>query len=112
MRPLNDRTPRIGVRFADGRVGGRTPLRIAITQRTAGIPRDEDDIPTEPFVGMASSGGGSSGRWGAVWVFPLPPAGPLEIFVALPSVGLGEASTTVDGSALQAVAEEARVIWT
>jgi hypothetical protein len=44
-------------------------------------------------------------------VFPLPPEGPLEIHVALPPPASGEISTVVDGSAVRAAAERARVIW-
>jgi hypothetical protein len=95
---------RIGVRFADGRMGGRGGPFDA--------PRDDQGIPTQPVVRPGGGGGGSGGwRFGA-WVFPLPPEGPLEIFVALPPPARGETSTVVDGSAVRAAAERARVIWT
>jgi len=98
---------RIGVRFADGRVGGREVRRGALD-----IPKDDEGVPTQPFVGFGGGGGGTGGwRFGA-WVFPLPPDGPLEIFVALPPPATGETSTVVHGSAIRAAAERARVIWT
>jgi hypothetical protein len=75
-------------------------------------PRDDQGIPTQPVVRPGGGGGGSGGwRFGA-WVFPLPPEGPLEIFVALPPPASGETRTVVDGSAVRAAAERARVIWT
>jgi hypothetical protein len=95
---------RIGVRFSDGRVGGRSGPFEA--------PRDDQGIPPQPVVRQGGGGGGSGGWSFGAWVYPLPPDGPLEIFVALPPPSTGETSTTVDGSAVRAAAERARVIWT
>jgi hypothetical protein len=98
--------PRIGVRFADGRVGGRSPMRSRLD-----VPKDEQGLPTEPFVGFSGGGGGTGGWHFGAWVYPLPPEGPLEIFVALPGPDSDEIRTVVDGSAVRAAAERARVIW-
>jgi hypothetical protein len=99
--------PRVGVRFADGRVGGQ-----GVRHGPFDMPKDAEGVPTQPFVGFAGGSGGGSGGWRfAVWVYPLPPDGPLEIFVALPPPASVEASTTVDGSAIQAAADRASVIW-
>jgi hypothetical protein len=98
--------PRVGVRFADGRVGGRD-----VRHGRFDLPKDQDGVPAQPFVGHAGGGGGSGGWRFGVWVYPLPPDGPLEIFVALPPPASLEASTTVDGSAIRAAAEQARAIW-
>ena len=98
--------PRIGVRFADGRVGGRSAMPGRLD-----VPKDEQGLPRQPFVGFSGGGGGTGGwRFGA-WVFPLPPEGPLEIFVALPGPDTLEISTVVEGSAVRAAAGRARVIW-
>jgi hypothetical protein len=98
--------PRIGVRFADGRTAG---------QGGAGFGRrsdvDADGLPTEPILRSNGGGGNSSGYHHSVWVFPLPPDGPLEIFVAAPMAGVDEASVVVDGSAVRAAAARAKVIW-
>jgi hypothetical protein len=97
---------RIGVRFADGRVAGR-----GLARGRNDLPKDEQGVPTEPFVGFAGGGGGGGGwRFGA-WVFPLPPDGPLEIFVALPPPANSEYSAVVAGSDVRAAAQRARVIW-
>ena len=95
--------PRIGVRFADGRAGGRSVMKD--------LPKDGDGLPTEPYVrgmlgerdrpGMAATNAG----------VPYHADGPLEIFVSLPAMGLEEASTTVDGSAVRDAAARAIVIW-
>jgi hypothetical protein len=101
------RMPRVGVRFSDGRVGGRDT-----NSGRFDLHKDDDGLPTQPYVGHAGGGGGSGGwRFGA-WVFPLPPDGPVEIFVALPPPASLEVSTTVDGSAIRAASEQARVFWT
>lgn len=99
--------PRVGVRFADGRVGGRSALPGIYN-----LPKDELGLPTQPYVGYAGGGGGGSAWTLNVWVYPLPPDGPLEIFVALPAPATRELSTVVDGSAVRAAAERSRVIWT
>jgi hypothetical protein len=97
---------RIGVRFADGRVGGQGPAGGRLD-----LAKDEEGIPTQPFVGFAGGGGGS-GMWRfSAWVFPLPPDGPLEIFVALPEPASSEYSTVLNGSSVRAAAEDARIIW-
>jgi hypothetical protein len=99
---------RIGVRFADGRTGGQ-----GLVGGTANLPKDEEGVPTQPYVGLRGGGGGGSGGWRfTVWVYPLPPDGPLEIFVALPpEAGGNEYSIALDGSAIRAAAEDAKVIW-
>jgi hypothetical protein len=99
--------PRVGVRFADGRVGGRSAMLGMFN-----LSKDAQGIPTQPYVGFAGGGGGGSAWTLSVWVYPLPPDGPLEIFVALPSPATQELSTVVDGSAVRAAAERARIIWT
>jgi hypothetical protein len=98
--------PRVGVRFADGRVGGR-----GVGNGRFDLPKNEEGVPTEPYVGHAGGGGGSGGWRFGFWVFPLPPDGPLEVFVALPPPASVETSTTIDGSAIRAAAEHARIIW-
>jgi len=99
--------PRIGVRFSDGRTAGRGGPFHGPFQ----LEKDERGFPTEPYVSMAGGGGGSHGWHFGVWVYPLPPDGPLEIFVALPAAGVDEAKVTVDGSAVRAAASGARVLW-
>jgi hypothetical protein len=98
---------RLGVRFADGRVGGRG-VRGALSN----VATDDLGLPTAPYVGFAGGSGGSGGwRFGA-WVYPLPPEGPLEVFVAPPSPAPpDEFRAAIEGSAVRAAAERARVIW-
>ncbi len=104
------RFPRIGVRFADGRTVGRGPSEPMFGP--GNVSKDDRGVPTEPVMRMTGGGGGSNGFHCGVWVFPLPPEGPLEIFVALPAAEVAEVKTTVDGASIRAAAERAKVIWT
>jgi hypothetical protein len=45
-------------------------------------------------------------------VYPLPPAGPLEIYVSLPVADESEKKVVLDGEAIRAAAARAHVIWT
>jgi len=98
---------RVGVRFADGRSGGHD-----LNRGPHGVPKDDEGFPTEPFVGYGGGGGGSGGWHFSAWVYPLPPDGPLEIFVAPPAPASGEFSAVLDGAAVRAAATRATVIWT
>jgi hypothetical protein len=101
------RFPRIGVRFGDGRTAGRE----AIFPGHLSVTRDDRGIPTEPILTMSGGGGGSHGYHFSGWVFPLPPDGPLEVFVSLPAHGDVESKVVLDGAVVRSAAERARVIW-
>jgi hypothetical protein len=106
LRPMGaNRWPRVEVRFADGRTA---QPGAAVT----GLAKNEHGVPLDPFM-STGSGGGAPGGWRAwAWVFPLPPDGPLEILVALEVAGMDESSITIDGTAIRAAGERAKVIWT
>jgi hypothetical protein len=109
LRPLGaNRWPRVAVRFADGRTVGRGPGIGSMPD----LAKDENGVPIEPFMSMGNRGGAPEGWRAWTWVFPLPPEGALEVFVALEAAGLDESSITIDGSAVRAAAERAVVIWT
>jgi hypothetical protein len=99
--------PRIGVRFADGRTAGRD----ATFPGHFDVAKDDRGMPTEPIIAMAGGGGGSHGWQFSVWVFPLPPAGPLEVYVALPAADAVESKVVLDGGLVRSAAERASVIW-
>ena len=98
--------PRIGVRFADGRTAGGEVGSLP------NLAKDEHGVPIELFMSTGSRGGAPSGWRAWAWVFPLPPEGPLEIFVALEAAGLDESSVIVDGTTVRLTAERAQIIWT
>jgi hypothetical protein len=109
-RDPRHRWPRIGVRFADGRSAGREAGFLG--HLNLNIAKDDQGIPTEPVLTMHGGGGGSHGWHLSVWVFPLPPDGPLEVYVALPDADVGESKVVLDGGLVRSAAERARVIWT
>jgi hypothetical protein len=103
------RWPRIGVRFADGRAAGREGTLFHGGHLN--VAKDDRGIPTEPILTMAGGGGGSHGWDFSVWVFPLPPDGPLEVYVAFPAADVGESKVVLDGGLVRSAAARARVIW-
>jgi hypothetical protein len=96
--------PRLGVRFADGRTAGRESHGRSVT-------RDDRGMPTEPLVRMTSGGGGSSGMRTEFWIHPLPPPGPVEVIVGLPTLDDLEQSVIVDGDMIIDASRRAQVIW-
>jgi hypothetical protein len=103
------RMPRIGVRFSDGRTAGREAV---FGRSPFDVPKDAQGLPTEPVIRMTGGGGGSHGYHFGVWVYPLPPEGPLEIYVSLPALEESDKQVVLDGGAIRAAAEKAQVIWT
>ena len=109
LRPLGpDRWPQVRVRFADGRTAERVPGIGSMPH----LAKDEDGVPVEPFISIRSRGGAPDGWRAWAWVYPLPPDGPLEISLALETAGLEESTLTVDGTAVRAMANRAKVLWT
>lgn len=117
------RAPRVGVRFADGRTAGQeagmaggwigaTPTSVGIGPAPQqGPAKDVNGFPTTPIARPVGGGGGSHGWRFGVWVYPLPPEGPLEVFVSMPVVGLDEGKIEVDGGEVRAAAARAIIVW-
>jgi hypothetical protein len=75
------------------------------------LAKDERGFPTDIWMQRTGGGGGPGGwRFGA-WVYPLPPDGPVEIFIGLPAAGLDEAGVTVEGALIREAAGRAKVLW-
>jgi hypothetical protein len=92
---------RFGVGFPDGRkaVVGAWPL-----------PGPEQ--PPEQPVLMPRGGGGGGLAWEQeLWLWPLPPPGPVELVCSWPDQGIEEARATIDGAELGALAERAIELW-
>lgn len=99
-------TLRVGVHFPDGRAAvceyGSGPLDVA---------RNEDGLPTEPYVRLMGGAGGSSGWRFGTWVYPLPPDGAVEISLELPAITASAMNSSVDGASIRTAASLARIIW-
>lgn len=80
-------------------------------------PFGEDPI-SEPGGHVLNRRGGGAGGGGRsfsgtdeLWLWPLPPAGPIELVVQWPALGIGEEHILLDGTAITALASRARPIW-
>jgi hypothetical protein len=92
--------PLFGVGFADGRkvMAGRqfSPL---------------DAQPDGPLL-MPRGGGGGGEEWRmGMWLWPLPPPGPLTFVTAWPTLDIIETTLTVEATELIAAAERALRLW-
>jgi hypothetical protein len=98
----------VGVRFADG----RTARRARGVGFASDVSKDEGGgshgANRELGAGRGDLSAGGPGR-GCVRALP---DGPLGIFVAFEVAGLSESSVTIDGAAVRAAAERAKIIWT
>lgn len=92
--------PLIGVRFADGR-------KTALHQPFPSSGAEPDGPVLTPFGG----GGSGAQEQMVLWLWPLPPAGPLSVGTAWPRGGVEETITTVDGAALVSAANNAEELW-
>jgi hypothetical protein len=84
--------------FADERFGA--PLLNQNTGHTLRVTR--------------GGGGGGSTRYtmhDGLWLWPLPPEGPLELVLQWPAFGIGESRVIVDGGQLRALAASVRPLW-
>jgi hypothetical protein len=98
--------PRLGVRFADGSEAGRHVPQLELRS----MRKDDRGVPIGPVVRMIGGGGGPVFRT-AFWVFSLPPAGPVDVFVSWPAVAPGEGLLRLEGADLLAASQRAQVIW-
>jgi len=95
---------RFRVQFPDGRQAaqddeaglrsGRGPtLVVSSSESSSGGPDDGEDIRM------------------TLWIWPLPPPGPVIVACSWPSRGLGEASVVLDATAIRAAASQAQPFW-
>jgi hypothetical protein len=100
MGPGEPGGPRFGAGFADGR---RTAIDRALRSRDPGPPQ---------IVLSHRGGGGSDRSWhGAMWLWPLPPEGPLTFAFAWPEEGVEEVTVDVDSAPIRAAAARAVELW-
>jgi len=95
---------RFHVQFADGREAaqddetglhsGRGPMLVVTgSQISSGGPDDPEDVRL------------------SLWIWPLPPPGPVTVTCSWPSRGLHDARLVLDGDAIQAAARRAQPFW-
>jgi hypothetical protein len=95
---------RFGVQFADG--GRATSLDAYV-----GTAADPDEPPQPPLL-QPRSGSGGGGQWRHdVWVWPLPPAGPLTFACEWPALDIALSRRDLDAERLQEAAGRSRLLW-
>lgn len=92
--------PLFGMAFADG--------RKAAFHRPVPPP---DVGPDWPVLTMCGGAGGGGVDEMAVWLWPLPPEGPLTIVAAWPALGVSETEATLDAADLISAATRAEALW-
>jgi hypothetical protein len=77
--------------------------------------KGEDWRPDGHILSMFEQGGGGSDRsreyTGSLWLWPLPPAGPVRLVCQWAAFGIGESAVEVSGDAIRDAAARARPIW-
>ncbi|EST35486.1 hypothetical protein M878_05345 [Streptomyces roseochromogenus subsp. oscitans DS 12.976] len=95
---------RFSIRFGDG--------RVAVLDDDAGLRNGQG--PMLHAYQTQSSGGGpdaSEEIQMSLWLWPLPPAGPVGVTCSWVSAGIGSAELVLDGDALCSAAEQAEPFW-
>jgi hypothetical protein len=94
---------RFGVALADG------------TRAVTGSAARFDEQPTGPSLWTNGGGGGGDDQiqrmTHELWLWPLPPPGPVELVAEWRELGIEESSIWLDGAALIAAASGAQAIW-
>ena len=95
---------RFGVEFADG--GRATSLDVF------GRHSDDPAEPPQPPLLQPRGGGGGGGYWSHdVWVWPLPPAGPLTFACEWPALDIALSRIDIDAERLREAAGRSRLLW-
>jgi hypothetical protein len=106
---LSDGVLRLGLEFADG----SRASNLVDRRRLWGSPKQ----PEQPVLIQQGGGGGSSGAGNFMlrpgyWLWPLPPAGEMVVYVEWPALGIALERTALDvGPILKAAGESLR-LWT
>ena len=94
---------RLGMLWPDGR-------RVEASHEWHPHPQEGERPDTLRLAMMGGGGGGLSWSWDA-WLWPLPPAGPVEIYCRWDERGIAETSTVVDLTPVVEAAADAEELW-
>jgi hypothetical protein len=100
--PVEPGGPRFGLQLADG--------RKVVVQRL-GEMRPFLRQPDHPILRPRSGSGGGHLSRATMWLWPLPPAGPLSFVCAWPAEGIDETSAQIDTGPLLAAGARAVEMW-
>lgn len=94
---------RLGFQFSDGSkatYGGSRSFRSS-----------DDGTPDGPVLSLGGGGGGGRTWRATMWLWPLPPEGPLALVVEWPSREVPETRVALSADPLRAAAAKATVLW-
>lgn len=99
---------RIGFELADGR-------RVSNLGRDHRFTRPDQE-PDGPVLFMHGGGGGSAGGGRftlqpGLWLWPLPPPGPLRVFVEWPAMDIALAHAELDSEIVRGAASRSKALW-
>jgi hypothetical protein len=93
--------PRLDVRFADS--------RSTVAHSDPSYPYDE--APNNPLLVFIRGGGSPNDMRNQLWLWPLPPPGPLTLTVNWPEEGVVDHTIVLDATELVAAADRAERLW-
>jgi len=94
---------RFGVQLADG--------SKATTLGPHPFMAGPDKTPEGPVLIQHGGGGGGLTYNMGLWLWPLPPAGPLAFVVEWPSEGIEETRVEIDAEPIREAADQAETLW-
>jgi hypothetical protein len=86
-------------------------LRLSDGRTVSGGRPSGDTEPAEPFLRPAGGGATSHHSQQRWWAWPLPPSGPLEFVCRWPSMGISEASVSIDADLILEAARRSIQVW-
>jgi len=98
-----DGTLRFGVQFADG---------SKATNAGHHFPEKDEDAPQGPVMNPGGGGGGGGSWRQDMWVWPLPPPGPLTFAAEWTDAGIPLTLRQIDSKMLLEAADRAQMIFT
>jgi hypothetical protein len=96
------RSFRFGLQFSDGGKAAGNP---------GGGRRDRDSEPAGPVLHPLAGGGGPHSFVSRWWLWPLPPAGPLEFVCEWPAFGIAESRAGIDAGLILEAAGRSVSLW-
>jgi hypothetical protein len=103
---------RYGIEFSDGRKASNVGA-IGGTMVALEATGDEPALDPAKDLSLVPEGGSGGGRHSRqdLWVWPLPPPGPVAFVCEWPQYGIPEARVEIDGHLIREAATEAKAIW-
>ncbi len=80
------------------------------------VPGADPSTPPDGHSLMRTGGGGGGGGRSysgsdGLWLWPLPPDGPMELVMQWPALGIDETRAVLDGSSIRELAQRAAPLW-